>query len=105
MSSTDYVLRVLFDRLARAFQVYLDSQISGSSSLTVPEYDTVALMLAADVAEIPTFAKCANYLAADGNQSLWMKSGFAVADNGTDIRESTHIPGIFFERVWVREPL
>ena len=62
-------------------------------------------MLAADVSEIPTFAKCANYLAADGNQSLWMKSGFAIADNGTDIRESTHTPGIFFERVWVREPL
>lgn len=105
MSSTDYVLRVLFDRLARAFQVYLDSQTSGSGSLTVPEYDTVALMLAADVDEIPTFAKCANYLSGDDNQSLWMKSGFATADNGTDIRESTHTPGIFFERIWVREPL
>lgn len=106
MSSTDYVLRVLFDRLARAFQVYLDSHSgSGSGSLVVPEYTTVALMLAADVDEIPTFAKCANYSGTDENQSLWMKSGFAVADNGTDVRESTHTPGIFFERVWVRENL
>lgn len=106
MSSTDYVLRVLFDRLARAFQVYLDSH-SGSSngSLNVPEYATVAAFLAADPAGIPTFAKCANYAGTDGNQSLWMKSGFAVADNGTDIRASTHTPSIFYERIWVRENL
>lgn len=106
MSSTDYVLRVLFDRLARAFQVYItDHSGSGSGSLVVPEYTTVALMLAAPVGDIPTFAKCANYTGTDGNQSLWMKSGFAVADNGVDIRESTDTPGIFFERIWVRENL
>lgn len=104
MSSTDYVLRVLFDRLARSFNV-LATQVSAMSggSFTMPTYDTVADMLAAVPTEITSLANCGNYTAGDENQSIWLKSAFATAANGSDIRESTHTAGVFYERIWVRE--
>lgn len=104
MSSTDYVLRVLFDRLARSFNALATrvSTLSGGS-FTMPNYDTVADMLAAPPTEITAFATCTNYVAADENESMWFKSASATAANGTDIRESTHTAGVFYERLWVRE--
>lgn len=69
----------------------------------MPNYDTVADMLAAKPTEITAFATCTNYTAADENESLWFKSPNATAANGTDIRESTHTAGVFYERLWVRE--
>lgn len=104
MSSTDYVLRVLFDRLARSFNALAlrVSELSGGS-FTMPNYDTVADMLAAVPTEITSFATCTNYAAADENESMWFKSPNATAANGTDIRESTHTAGVFYERLWVRE--
>ena len=101
---TDYVLRVLFGRLVRAFNALAlrVSELSGGS-FTVPNYSTVALMLAAPPTEISSFATCANYTGADANTSMWIKSANAVAANGTDIRESTHTAGVFYERIWVRE--
>jgi len=104
MSSTDYVLRVLFDRLARSVNV-LAMQVSSVSggSFTFPSYSTVADMLAAVPTEITAFAICANYVAADENESMWFKSPNATAANGSDIRESTHTAGVFYERLWVRE--
>lgn len=104
MSSTDYVLRVLFDRLARSFNALASrvSQLSGGS-FTIPNYDTVADMLAAVPTEISSFATCSNYTAGDENESMWFKSPTATAGNGTDIQESTHTAGVFYERLWVRE--
>lgn len=104
MSSTDYVLRVLYDRLARSFNALAlrVSELSGGS-FTMPNYDTVADMLAAVPTEITSFATCTNYTAADENESMWFKSAVATAANGTDIRESTHTAGVFYERLWVRE--
>lgn len=104
MSSTDYVLRVLFDRLARAFSVLASNVSSGSGgSFTFPNYATVAALLAASPASITAFATCANYTVGDENESLWMRAANATADNGSDIRESTHTAGVFYERIWVRE--
>lgn len=68
----------------------------------MPTYDTVADMLAAVPTEITSFANCANYTAGDGNESIWFKSSFATAAS-SDIRESTHTAGVFYERIWVRE--
>ena len=104
MSSTDYVLRVLFGRLARSFNALATrvSELSGGEFL-LPNYDTVADMLAAAPTEISAFATCTNYTAGDENESMWFKSPSAVADNGSDIRESTHTAGVFYERIWVRE--
>ena len=104
MSSTDYVLRVLFGRLARSFNV-LAMQVSanGTGSFSLPAYDTVADMLAAPPTDITAFAQCTNYLTGDENHSLWMRSADATADNGSDIRESTHTAGVFYERIWARE--
>ncbi len=104
MASADYVLRVLYGRLARSFNV-LAMQVSGMSggNFTLPTYDTVADMLAAVPTEITSFANCGNYTAGDENESVWLKSSFATAANGGDIRESTHTAGVFYERIWVRE--
>lgn len=106
MSSTDYVLRVLFARLARAFIVLSArvTAISGGAG-TLMNFDTVADMLAENPINIQAFAVCANYYAADENRSLWMRAHYASAANGSDILESTSVPGVFYERIWVAEPL
>lgn len=103
MSSTDYVLRVLFGRLARSFNVLAMQVSAGTSAFSLPAYDTVADMLAAPPTDITAFAQCTNYLTGDENHSLWMRSADATADNGSDIRESTHTAGVFYERIWARE--
>lgn len=103
MSSTDYVLRVLFGRLARSFNVLASQVAAGTGSFSLPAYDTVADMLAAPPTDITAFAQCTNYLTGDENHSLWMRSADATADNGSDIRESTHTAGVFYERIWARE--
>lgn len=102
MSSTDYVLRVLFDRLARTV-LALSEEVSSLGGFSVPNYSTVADLLAANPIEIRSFATCSNYTGTDGNKSLWLRSADATMDNGMDVRESTAVPGIFYERVWVKE--
>jgi len=103
--ATDYVLRVLYDRLARAVGL-LASQISGGGgSATVPEYTTVANMLAANPADIESFARCTNASPGDGIKSLWMRASEETADNGSDVRESTAMAGVFYERIWAKESL
>lgn len=103
MSSTDYVLRVLFDRLARSFLILAGEVSGGTGGGVVKTYDTVADMLAADPTEIKSFAKCMNYYTGDGVASLWLRSEWVVSDNGTDKRESTAVPGVFYERIWLDE--
>ena len=105
--ATDYVLRVLYERLSRAFYAYVADQSSGSATSAgyVPEYATVAAMLAADISEIRSFARCTNYTAGDGIKSLWMRASDESVDNGSDVRESTFHPGFCFERIWVKETL
>lgn len=102
--ATDYVLRVLYDRLSAAFNALL-AQVSAldQGSGTVPEYDTVDDMLAADVSLIKSFARCTNYAAGDGIKSLWMRASDESADNGSDVRQSTFHPAFFYERIWVKE--
>ena len=101
--ATDYVLRVLFERLSRAFLALLSEVSSGSGMGVVPNYDTVADLLAADPINVKSFATCSNFELTDGVKSLWLRSADAVSDNGSDVRESTAVPGIFYERVWVKE--
>ena len=101
--ATDYVLRVLYERLARSLNNLITdiSRISGSGA--VPEFDTVADMLAAPVSSIAGFARCTNYTAGDGIKSLWMRASDEVADNSSDVRQSADNPAIFYERIWVKE--
>lgn len=103
--ASDYVLRVLYGRLSRALNTLVAqvTQISVNGSGAIPEYDTVADMLAADVTEIPGFARCTNYTAGDGNKSLWMRASDEASDNGSDVRQSTFHPAFFYERIWVKE--
>ena len=103
MSSTDYVLRVLFDRLTRTVLALMEEVSSLSGGGVVPNFDTVANLLAADPITVKSFATCSNYTGTDGTQSLWLRSSDATMDNGSDVRESTAVPGIFYERVWVKE--
>ena len=104
MALTDYVLRTRYGRLARSFNALATrvSELSGGEFI-LPVYSTVADMLAAPPTEISAFANCTNYTAGDANESMWFKSASAVAGNGSDIRESTHTAGVFYERIWVRE--
>ena len=105
--ATDYVLRVLYQRLSRALNTLVTqvTQISVTGGSAVPEFDTVADMLAADVTTIPGFARCTNYEAADGIKSLWMRASDEFVDNGSDVRQSTFHPAFFYERVWVKESI
>ena len=102
--ATDYVLRTLFDRLARSFDQLL-VQVNTVAASGVPEYETVADMLAASPEDIQSFARCKNYLAGDAIKSLWMRASEVVSDNGTDNRQSTAHPAFFYERIWVREAI
>lgn len=105
--ASDYVLRVLYGRLSRALNTLVTqaTQISVTGGGAVPEYATVADMLAADVTEIPGFARCTNYTAGDGIKSLWMRASDESVDNGGDVRQSTYHPAFFYERVWVKESI
>lgn len=103
--ASDYVLRVLYGRLSRAVNALVTqvTQIDTSGGGAVPEYDTVADMLAADVTEIRSFARCTNATAGDGIKSLWMRASDENTDNGADVRQSTFHPAFFYERIWVKE--
>lgn len=103
--ATDYVLRVLYERLARALNAVVTQITSTAGAGTVPEYDTVADMLAADITEIQGFARCTNDTAGDGIKSLWMRASDEFVDNGSDVRQSTFHPAFFYERIWVKETL
>jgi len=101
--ATDYVLRVLFDRLSRTVLALMSEVSSITGVGVVPTFDTVADLLAEDPIMVKSFATCSNYEGTDGTQSLWLRSSSATSDNGSDVRESTAVPGIFYERVWVKE--
>lgn len=100
--ATDYVLRVLYGRLSDSINA-LATLLAAAGGAEIPEYTTVADMLAADVTEIKSFARCANAVGADGIKSLWMRSS-DTNDNDTDNRQSTFHPAFFYQRVWVKEP-
>lgn len=101
--ASDVPLRILFSRLSRAFNTFVATTTSAAGASAVPYYDTVADMLAADVIEIQSFARCHNYTGTDGIESLWMRAANAVLDNASDIRQSTFHPAIFYERIWSKE--
>lgn len=103
--ATDYVLRVLYERLARSLESILIQLSSASSIAIVSDFDTVDVMLATDPARIAAFARCTNYEGTDGIRSLWMRADTAGPENGSDIRQSTYNASVFYERIWVKESL
>ena len=103
--ATDYVLRVLYERLARSLDSILAQLSTATSVAVVSDFSTVDEMLATTPDRILSFARCTNYDTADGIRSLWMRADTVGPENGSDIRQSTYNASVFYERIWVKESL